>query len=363
MNPCSECGMSAGDDALLLKNGTTLCPECFQKNYGAKKEPSPKRTGVSIEAAIAICVIIGILALCYGIYSKNVESNRLANIAEKKRAEKELKREEEERKAAELARRKYEEEHKLILAQQERDRRERLQREKVLAENALKAKASADAERRAREEAALKTVTIDPKVQAARLAMQAEEAALAAAHDAARTLTAKERLSEIKTLSAAVIRLTKLIKDLEETKSALLIKLPAWKTLSANIEKRRMDMAAGDTFDPKQDQILAELIKSQQTVAKLSYELSGVEAKLANFKSQHDGATARIAELNPNAFDLELINAAPAPATVPGSRILLLKNGTTLYVKSLITMDAEIHYKDEAGKLHMIKKDDVEKIQ
>lgn len=405
MNPCAKCRTPVGDDAVFLKNGTYMCPVCYQKYYGtAKPEAPPKRIHISVESVIAVIVVIGVFVLGYKVYSNSVESARLAAIAEKERIEKDELREEEDRKSAALARLKFEEEHKRTLAIQDQERQERFLREKALAENAAKVKA--ELERVARENALRRPG--GGQTEAERIAAAAAAKAAAEALALEKLRLAMDRGTDLKVQFNTITEATKELALAETRRHSHATKLQGWKSLLANAIKNRNGLAAvysqefqlpdnaialdiagwrnysGATRSAQQsgsavildrteeyrgkilkyDQYLADIVKFQGLADKSSVEMAELEANTAAAKLRLDSANARIAELRPTPEEITALAVSKGSATTkPGVKTMTLKSGKSISIKSFITMDAEIHYKDEDGKQQMIKKDDVEKIQ
>ncbi len=96
---CAKCMAPIGNDAVFLKNGTYLCPACYQRAYPAGEgKKAPKRFDVSVEGIIAIIAVTGVCFLGYKVYNHFVDSK-----AEERRIALEREQREEQQRADELA--------------------------------------------------------------------------------------------------------------------------------------------------------------------------------------------------------------------------------------------------------------------
>ncbi len=77
MDHCAKCLCQVGADAVVLKNGSSLCPACYQRLYPAQKEPEkPKRISISVEGVIAIVAVIGLFGIGYKVFQHVSETNK-----------------------------------------------------------------------------------------------------------------------------------------------------------------------------------------------------------------------------------------------------------------------------------------------
>ena len=87
-------------------------------------------------------------------------------------------------------------------------------------------------------------------------------------------------------------------------------------------------------------------------------------------------AQDRLADANKRLAELKGVAVTapkdPATATVltpaatakrPGFKTIYKKDGTTIQAQSMISMDKEVRYKDEAGKWQTINSSDVDKVE
>ena len=89
MEQCAKCLQPVGKDAVTLKNGTCMCPECFQLTYPAAPRETmqkPRNTHISVEAVLASLLIIGAIVGGYLFYRNQQETKRLES-AEARQAE------------------------------------------------------------------------------------------------------------------------------------------------------------------------------------------------------------------------------------------------------------------------------------
>src|SRR5438874_10402330 len=110
---CAKCLAPVGNDAVFLKNGTYMCPSCYQRAFPVKKAPDkPKRFDVSVEGVIAIVAVIGVFVLGYFIYNHIAEQRRVEAIAAREAREAEDRRRQQELDEADARARKNEQERK-----------------------------------------------------------------------------------------------------------------------------------------------------------------------------------------------------------------------------------------------------------
>ena len=90
MNFCAKCLQEVGDEAVFLRNGTHMCPACYQRAYPLKPvAEKPKRIDVSVEGVLTILAVAGLLILCYKAFELYQHSSHDAALQAIQQKEKE----------------------------------------------------------------------------------------------------------------------------------------------------------------------------------------------------------------------------------------------------------------------------------
>ncbi len=238
---CAKCMAPIGNDAVFLKNGTYLCPACYQRAYPAGEgKKAPKRFDVSVEGIIAIIAVTGVCFLGYKVYNHFVDSK-----AEERRIALEREQREEQQRADELAAadarsRKAEIERKAA--------DERLKAEREAKEKGIKLSMAArdqqielgkiERERKYLEEQ--KRVTErEAKEKAERDALAAKEAAAIAAET---NKAKRERMIEISKIGQTIVEAQKVIAAAEAGKPELQRKSAGFKSVMNIANETRQSM-------------------------------------------------------------------------------------------------------------------------
>ncbi|HLX63876.1 MAG TPA: hypothetical protein VKX17_21570 [Planctomycetota bacterium] len=421
---CAKCLEPVSSDAVFLKNGTYMCPACYQRFYGKKGEPGKsKNIFVSVEGIIAIVAVIGVFVLGYFIYDyveKSRKEERKTAQAAEERAEALRK---EEIAASEERARRAEESHRIDMDRQERLQKERIQaaaiadakraeelklkkaeaerlkieEEKKLAEFREKQKRD-DAEAKARDAANAGRDTQDRNAEATK-SRTTELAVLAKTlADAQRALAAAEAAKAEPARKSVAYK--SLLKTAQDTKAALLAQyngsvtrkpredrddIPQWRNAPATDTKKFGSGAVTITNDElpklvaKFDAALKVIQTNEAALNAANDEMTKADAAIADAKSKLDDTNQRLLDLKATPAELAALGANPSVSSAtgnntaspgpgplapkPGTKVIQKKDGSQVRATSVMSMGDEVRYKDEDGKWQTLKKDEVEKIQ
>lgn len=352
MENCAKCATPLGDDAVLLKNGEELCPQCFNTYYAEDRPaPKPERHYISVELVIGVVVVLGVSLAGYKIYSSHVKSEKLAaaEIASKQDAD--IKQAEVERLEREAGLRREAENRKRRTELATVEEKERLSKEaadaagmarlneiRIAADKRRLQEAGAEAEKKWKEEQAQR------------------EAAIKA--DAAKEALARE--SELRDATKIVREQKVLLARAEADKADTVKKIAGWKTARENLMKLP-DVPA------KRESVQSDIAKMSVTISKMEQEIAVSDSAIDNAALRLKVANSRIEAINPTPAELARIKGEPGVAAVKtpakaGSKRILLKNGTVLNIKSYIDAGDSISYKGEDNQFHTVEKSVVDKI-
>ena len=359
---CFNCGVDVGEAFYTVKNGMSYCAACHIKKIGPLPGMEPPKASfvhVNAWAIIGIIITLTIPVFGYMLYGRHVKAKAAETARQEKLAKEEIERE--------LQRQRETEERYVLL--EEKKAKERKEAERFAAE---RAKAEAERQRLAREEAVYKMKAEAETREAAELArrqeaeakMAAERAAEAATaaraaeqQQAAAGATAKEDLERakrtFKTNYYAVAQLETKLADENTVMNANLAKL---KKLGYTYYERRRVPVAGEEITRNDDEraylsdsevgrLFAAVRRSKTDIAAWENDLEKAKILLNEAKAVLDHNGSRPDERE--------------PAKLP---VYVLKNGTK--IKAAMAVDGGDSYtiKDDAGKMHTIKKEDVAEI-
>ncbi len=393
---CAKCHTLVGSDAVFLKNGTYMCPACYQRAYPVKAKPGkPKRFDISVEGVIAIIVVAGVVFLGYKVYDYVVASRRAEALAAQKAEEAaEARRLEDQARADERARKaeifRRETEERL-----QAERIAKAEAQKLAAAERLKAieLAKAEAEKRRLEEeqrlAAMKKKLEAEKNGDTAEGLKARQTELAAI---ARIITdAQKKISAAETAKNEHLRKSvaykSFLRTAEDTRNSLLRQyraefppttdvrdpndIPNWRNPPAPKVSTNATGQGAVVVDHSAS--YAKLVAKFDSAAK-DLQTNGDALKfatdeIAKLDSIIDEAKAKIDESNHKLIELKATpeeiasNGVNATAHRPGLKTIWKKDGSQIKAQSVIAADDEIRYKDEKGAWQVVKKADVEKVE
>lgn len=396
---CAKCMTPVGNDAVFLKNGTYMCPTCYQRMYPAKKAPSrPKRIDISVEGVIAILAVIGVFVGGYFTYKYVTESRRAEAVAAREAEEAADRRRQEELAAAEARAARIAQDQKDADARAYVERMTKAEAAKLANAERIKnlelAKAEAEQRRVAEEkrlaELRAKVRHDDQAVKETDARARGMEiAALARTFsDANKTIVAAERSKPDQLRKSIAYK--SLLHSAEETKATLLRQyfvefprtladdpkeIPHWRnppseklnpTKSASGQGSVSIDRSGDyaKLVAKFDSALKQIQSSEEGLRLTTDELAKADAAIGEAKAKIDECNRRLVEMKATNAEVAEAGASLGPvAAQVTTKTIFKKDGSQIKALSVMTVENEVRYKDATGNWQVINKADVDKIQ
>lgn len=418
MQTCEACQQELNGDEVQLKDGTFLCPSCFQQKFAPKpKVDVPWYSSLSTESIAAGVFVVAFLFAGYITYRhyKAEAVEKAAQEAEEaaRNAAREL----------ELAESRKKQEAVNAALKAEAAKREAERAVAIEAANKLAAeRKEADARKREADAAARTVAQKEKEERIAKLKAEAAERARTERSDStqASVAPAVEPLStaeieEIATLRGQALSLIKQVKRVEADRPAKLKamttfntifeakksalegmyakyksvlrseswgtnKTPVWErewqpsyfTRSTNVGNTTVTQESEYIPVAAQYNKIAEECRARLAdVAKLKAEIGSMDAEIADGQSKVLEIVRRLRELRVadvpsfDASPAQKLELAPVPGTVrlAGFKTLYKKNGTTIQIQSFMTIDKEMKYKDEKGVWHVLPTSEVDRVE
>ncbi|HLX63875.1 MAG TPA: hypothetical protein VKX17_21565 [Planctomycetota bacterium] len=382
---CAKCQSLLDGTAVFLKNGTYMCPACYQRAFPIKTSEKPRRIDISTNGFLAVAAVIGLFYAGYKVVQFVMDYNRNeARLAQE---------------AEEAAERRYRED-----AQAAEARHKAAELGQKAAESARQSKLDAvklAAEERAKEhERQLAETERKEKEEAALHAHEAEHQRIEENAKAAESVRA--RASELDSLANKLadarksLSLAESDRALAERKSAIYQKglsransikaqllaqynaqfpgtggddVPKWRNppgLQREIIAGRVPVVVDHSDEYRIqaahfDAMLKEIQSNEDYLAAAKLESEKIDKATAAARAQIEEVNRRLDELKATPAERSAIAQAAVPRI--SMKTIVKKDGSLIKALSIIAADNQIRYTNEAGEWQLIDKADVKEIQ